>query len=138
MSVPIVGISLWLIRQYLIRFANFLELFFGLFITLVFVGVMLHGQFSVSFFDLLRGRGAGDAQNFVVIFFGRHGLRGGRGHRDDTGGAQQSVPQLKAASALMENGAFRFSFGRLLAESLMPVGVERLADRFNRGDAVFG
>ena len=138
MPVPIISISFLLVGENFIRFPNLLKLLLRFLVSLVFVGVMLHGQFAIGFFDFLRGRSLGDAQNFVVIFFGRHGLRGGRAHGDDTGRTQKAVPELKAASALMKDGTLRFSLRCFLSEGFMPVWVERLAHGFNGGDAVFG
>jgi hypothetical protein len=74
MSVPIIGIPFLLIRQHLIRFADLFKLFFGLFVSLVFIGMMLNCEFAVRLFDLLGCGSPRDDQNFVVISLCGHGL----------------------------------------------------------------
>ena len=141
MAVAIVGWAFLWIGKNLVGFSNFLEFFFGFFISLMFVGMMLDGEFAVGLFNLLGGDGARNAEDFVVIFFGGHGLGGwGRGgsDRDDTGGTEEAIPNFVATTALMEDKAFGFSWGGFLAKSFVPVGVEGFAEGIDGGDSVIG
>ena len=141
MAVAVVGWAFLGIGENLIGLANFLEFFFGFFIALMFVGMMLDGEFAVSLFNFLGGDRAANAEHFVVIFLGGHGLGGGgrRGsHRDDAAGSEKTIPNLVAATALVEDKTFGFSRGGFLAEGFVPVGVEGFAEGFDGSDAVIG
>jgi hypothetical protein len=141
MAVAVVGWAFLGIGENLIGFADFLEFLLGLFIALMFVGMMLDGEFAVGFFNFLGGDSAANAEHFVVIFFGGHGLGGGgrRGsHRDDAAGSKKAIADFVAATALVENKTFGFSRGGFLAEGFVPVGVEGFAEGLDRGDTVIG
>ena len=141
MAVAVVGWTFLGIGKNLIGFPDFLEFFFGFFISLMFVGMMLDGEFAVSLFNFLGGDSAANAEHFVVIFFGGHGLGGG-GRRgsdgDDTGGSEEAIPDFVATTALMKDKAFGFSWGGFLAKGFVPVGVEGFAEGIDRGDSVIG
>jgi hypothetical protein len=141
MAVTVVGWAFLGIGENLIGFADFLKLFLGFFIALMFVGMMLDGEFSVSLFNFLGGDSAANAEHFVVIFFGGHGLGGGgrrRSYRDDAAGSEKTIADFVAATALMQDKTFGFSRGGLLAEGFVPVGVEWFTDGFDGGDTVIG
>ena len=74
-AMLVVGRALLRVRQHLVGFLGFLELFFRAFgcIPLVAVRVVLHRMFAISLLDFFIRRVFGDAQNFVVISF-CHGL----------------------------------------------------------------
>jgi hypothetical protein len=138
MSVPIIGIPFLLIRQHFIRFADLFKLFFGLFVSLVFIGMMLNCEFAVRLFDFLGCGSTRDDQNFVIISLCRHGLRCWWRCRDHTGRAKKAIADFKPTASQVENGAFWFSRSRLLTKSFMPVGIERFAQGINRGDSMLG
>jgi hypothetical protein len=141
MAVAVVSWAFLGIGENLIGFADFLKLFLGFFIALMFVGMMLDGEFSVSLFNFLGGDSAANAEHFVVIFFGGHGLGGGgrRGsYRDDAAGSEKTIADFVAATSLVQDKTFGFSRGGLLAEGFVPVGVEGFADGLNGGDTVIG
>jgi hypothetical protein len=103
--------------------------------------MMLDGEFSVSLFNFLGGDSAANAEHFVVIFFGGHGLGGGgkRGsNRDNAAGSEKAVADFVTTTALVEDKTFRFTRGGFLAEGFVPVGVEGFAEGFNGGDTVIG
>jgi hypothetical protein len=141
MAVAVVGGAFLRIRKNLIGLPDFLKFFLGFFISLMFIGMMLDGEFAVGLFNFLGCNGAGNAEDFVVIFFGGHGLgswgRGGS-HGDDTGGSEEAIPDFVATTALMEDKAFGFSWGGFLAKGFVPVGVEGFAEGIDRGDSVIG
>ena len=56
------------VRQHLVGFVHLLKAFFGLLVTGIAVGVVLHGQFAISAFDLARAGVAGDTQDLIIIF----------------------------------------------------------------------
>jgi hypothetical protein len=64
----VVLFSLFLIAQDRISFIDFLELGLGRLVTLVPVGVILHGQLAVGFLDFFLSRGSRDFENLVVVF----------------------------------------------------------------------
>jgi hypothetical protein len=141
MAVAIVGGALLGIREDFISLADFFEFFLGFFIALMFVGMMLDCEFAVSLFNFLGGDSAANAEHFVVIFFGGHGLGGrGRGgsHRDHATGTEEAITDFVATTALVEDKTFGFSRGGFLAEGFVPVRVEGLAEGFNGGDTVIG
>jgi hypothetical protein len=107
----------------------------------MFVGMMLDGEFAVSLFNFFGGDSAANAEHFVVIFFGGHGLGdGGRrgSHRDDAAGSEKAIADFVAATALVENKTFRFSRRGFLAEGFVPVGVEGFTESLDGGDTVIG
>lgn len=59
--VPFVGSA-----QYLVRFCQFLEFFLGVFFGVP-VGMILHRQFAIRFFNFIVGRGFRNAENLVII-----------------------------------------------------------------------
>jgi hypothetical protein len=141
MAVPIVGGAFLGIGENLIGFPNFLKLFFGFFIALMFVGMMLDGEFAVSLFNFLGGDSAANAEHFVVILFGGHGLGGGgRGgaNGDDATGSEKAIANFVATTALVEDKTFGFSRRGFLAEGFVPVRVEGLTEGFDGGDTVIG
>jgi hypothetical protein len=141
MAVPIVGGAFLGIGENLIGLPNFLKFFLGFLIALMFIGMMLDGEFAVSLFNFLGGDGAANAKHFVVIFFGGHGLGGGgrRGsHRDDAAGSEKAIADFVTTTALVEDKTFRFTREGFLAEGFVPVRVEWFAEGFNGGDTVIG
>ena len=141
MAVAVVGWAFLGIGENLIGFADFLKLFLGFLIALMFIGMMLDGEFAVSLFNFLWGDSAANAKHFVVIFLGGHGLGGGgRGgsHCDDAAGSEKAIPNFVATTALVEDKTFGFSRGRFLAEGFVPVRVEGFAEGFNGSDTVIG
>jgi hypothetical protein len=141
MAIAVVGGAFFGIGENLIGFPNFLKFFLGFFIALMFVGMMLDGEFAVGLFNFLWSDGAANAEHFVVIFFGGHGLGGGgRGgsHRDDATGSEKAFADFVATTALVEDKTFRFSRGRFLAEGFVPVRVEGFSEGFDWGDTVIG
>jgi hypothetical protein len=141
MAVAVVGWAFFGIGEDLVGLANFLEFFLGFFISLMFVGMMLDGEFSISLFNFLGGNGAANAEHFVVIFFGGHGLGGGdrRGsHRNNATGSEKTIADFVATTALVKDKTFGFSRRGFLAEGFVPVRVEGFAEGFNGGDTVIG
>jgi hypothetical protein len=141
MAVAVVGWAFLGIGENLIGFADFLKLFLGFFIALMFVGMMLDGEFAVSLFNFLGGDSAANAEHFVIIFFGGHGLGGGgrRGsNRDDAAGSEKAIADFVATAALVQDKPFGFSRGRFLAEGFVPVGVEGFAEGFDGSDTMIG
>src|SRR5579863_3354101 len=59
---PLLGIA-----EHLVSFGGFLEPFLGLLVAGVAVWVILHRQLAVSRFQILRGHGALNAENLVVV-----------------------------------------------------------------------
>jgi len=98
MAEPVIRVPFLLIGKNLVGFPDFLEFLFGFLIPLVFVGVVLNSEFSVGFFDLFRSRGAGDTQDLVIIFLGRHGLGGGWGNGDNAGRSKETIAQFEAST----------------------------------------
>jgi hypothetical protein len=60
-----------------------------------------------------------------------------RGDRDHAGRAKKAIAHLVAPATLVKDGAFGFAGGRFLAEGFVQVGIKRLANGIDRGDAVF-
>jgi len=69
----VVGFPLLRIGKNLVSLADLLEFFLGLFVSFVFVGMMLKGELAIGLLDFLLGDAASDAKHLVVIFFGGHG-----------------------------------------------------------------
>ena len=69
MAIAIVGSALFLIAEHRVRLAAFLEALFRLVIAGITIRVKLQCQFAVGALDLAVGRGAGDAEYFVIIAF---------------------------------------------------------------------
>lgn len=61
-----------LVGKHLVRCGNFFEFGFARLIALVLVGMVLHREFTIGFFDFVGGGGPRDAEDVVGIF--RHGL----------------------------------------------------------------
>ena len=61
--------ALLAVAQHLIRFVDFLEFFFRLFIALVLVGMVFHRHFAVGFFQLRLCCVLVYAQNLIIISF---------------------------------------------------------------------
>jgi len=68
-AVLVVRGALLRIRQHLVGLFGLLELLLGLLgiVTLVAVGVMLHGQLAVGLLDVVVGRVLRHAEDFVVV-----------------------------------------------------------------------
>ena len=71
MTVLIIGCALLRIGQDLISFFDFLKLILSLFIPLITIRVILHGQAFIGFLDFALIRFTGYAQNLIVVFL-RH------------------------------------------------------------------
>ena len=141
MAIAVVGGAFLGIGENLIGFPDFLKFFLGFFIALMLVGMMLDGEFSVSLFNFLGGDSAANAEHFVIIFFGGHGLGGGgRGgsDRDNATRSEKAIPDFVAATALVEDKTFGFSRRGFLAEGFVPVGIEGFTDGLDGGDTVIG
>lgn len=80
--------SIRLVAQHVVRFLD-LSKSFGEF-TLIFVGMVFHGQFVISVFDLLGIGVSGDAQHVVVI--SRRTQRGGQVHTSFGSETQRRCP----------------------------------------------
>jgi hypothetical protein len=65
----IVSLAFFGVAQHLVSLGAFLELFLGLFVAGVFVGMELDGQLSVGLFDLIRCGRFAYAKNFVIVAF---------------------------------------------------------------------
>lgn len=63
------------IPENFIGIGNFLELFFRLFITLIFVRMILHSKFTVRFFYLVLGRSSWDSEYRIQIFLGHRNFK---------------------------------------------------------------
>jgi len=68
-AVLVIGGAFLAIRQNLVGFLGFLELFLGARVVRIAVGVVLHGQLAVGLLDLVFAGVAVDAENFVKIAF---------------------------------------------------------------------
>ena len=67
MTVAIVGRALCPIHQDVVGFAEFFEFFFRVRVVRIFVGMKFDRELAIGALDLLAGRGALDAEDFVVI-----------------------------------------------------------------------
>ena len=67
-AVLIVNLAFLRVAQNFISFGAFLELRFGLWVSLVVVRMPLHGEFPVGFLDFFFVRFARDAEYVVIIF----------------------------------------------------------------------
>ena len=72
MAVAIVGGALLVVHEDVVGFAEFLEFLLRVRVVRIFVGMKFDRELAVGALDLLAGRGALDAQDFVVIAFGGH------------------------------------------------------------------
>ena len=71
-AIPIVGCAFLIVRQHIVGFAEFLEFLFGVRVVRILVRMKFYRELAISAFDLIAGRVAIDAQDFVVIAFGSH------------------------------------------------------------------
>ena len=67
--VAIVGGALLFVHQDVVGFAEFLEFLLGVRVVGIFIRMKFDREFAVGALDLVAGRGALDAQDFVVIAF---------------------------------------------------------------------
>ncbi len=72
MPVAIVSFAFFSVDEDFVSFGHFFEFDFGLWIADVPIRVILTGQFSVSFFNMICVRISIDAENFVVIALTGH------------------------------------------------------------------
>ena len=78
MAEAVIGGALLIVLQDVIGFVQFLEIVRRFRVVGIAVRMVLHGQFAVSLFQLIRRRAAFDPQNLIIIFFA---------HADSTTGA---------------------------------------------------
>ena len=71
-TVAIVGGAFLFVHQDVVGFAEFLEFLFRVRVVGIFVGMKLDRELAIGALDLLAGRIALDAQDFVVIALGGH------------------------------------------------------------------
>jgi hypothetical protein len=67
---PVIGGALVAILENIVRLVDFLETVLAILVTRIPVRVMLHGEFAERRLELGLGRGAGHAENFVVVALG--------------------------------------------------------------------
>jgi len=67
MTIPVVDISFLGIAQDLVRLGRLLESLLRLPVARIPVGVMLHGEPSIAFFDLLQRGVTLHPQNLIII-----------------------------------------------------------------------
>ena len=67
---PVIGGALVAILEDVVRLVDFLEAVLAILVTRIPVRVMLHGEFAERRLELDLGRGAGNAENFVVVALG--------------------------------------------------------------------
>ena len=132
----VIGIAFLRIGEDFVGLTDLLEFFLRFFIALVFVGMVLKGEFPVGLLNLLLGGAAGDPENLVVVLFCSHGSGGrwgrlGPGHGDNAGRTKETVAQLEAAAVLVEDGPLRLAGSGLRADGLVQVGIKRFADGFD-------
>ena len=71
-AVAIVGGTFLVVHQDVVGFAEFLELLFRVRVVRIFVGMEFDRKFAISALDLVAGRVAFDAQDFVIIALRSH------------------------------------------------------------------
>ncbi len=69
-AVLIVSGPLLRVVEHFVCLPQFLELFFGRFVSGILVRVILDGQFAVGLLDFVRPRVFGDSQDLVIVAFG--------------------------------------------------------------------
>src|SRR5690606_1086008 len=74
-AVLVIELTLFLVVQDLESFRRFFESLLGLLVPRIAIRVMLHGELSVSAFDLADRRVPRDAQNFVIVALRGHRAR---------------------------------------------------------------
>ncbi len=72
MTVAIVGGAFLVVHQDVVGFAEFLELLFRVRVVRIFIRMEFDREFAIGALDLLAGRVAFDAQDFVVVAFRGH------------------------------------------------------------------
>ena len=72
MSIAVISRALLVVVQDVISLADFLELLLGRLVVRVFVGVILHRQFAVGLFEVIRSGVPGDAKDLVVVALVSH------------------------------------------------------------------
>ena len=72
-AVAIIGGALVGFRKHFVGFLHFLEMPFRIRVAEVAIGVILHRQLAIGFFQIGIGGVAIDAQNFVVVALGHWG-----------------------------------------------------------------
>ncbi len=70
---PIVGSAFVRVHEDIVRFAQFLELFFGVRIVRIFIWMKLDREFAICALDLLFGGASCNVQHVVVVAFVRSG-----------------------------------------------------------------
>ena len=69
MTILVISGTLLPVAQNLVGFLGFLEMFLGLRVVRIAVGMMLHRQLAISLLYLFVGSIAVDAEDFVVVAF---------------------------------------------------------------------
>src|SRR5262249_8951608 len=72
MTETVIGGAALIVAQDLVSFRRFLEFVLGVLVALIAVGVMLHRQLAIGFFNVFRAGATGHAKDFVIIGFGGH------------------------------------------------------------------
>ena len=136
----VIGLAFLRIGKDFVGLADLLEFFLRLFVALVFVRMVLQGEFAVGLFDFLLGDATADPQNLVVVLFRGHGSGSRRagGDGDNAGRTEKAVSKLEPTATLMKDGAFRLAGSGFLTEGLVQMGVEGFADGIDGGDTVIG
>jgi hypothetical protein len=153
MAVTVVGRALLRVLQHLVGLGDFLEHLLRLLVAGVLVRVVLDRLLAVGLFELLLAGALGDAEEFVIVFFGHegesrsigapHAGRAAAGcaptllrrpfrraaRHDHTGGAQQAAVERVAGTDHGQHVLGRDVGARLVRNRLVAMGVERLADR---------
>ena len=74
MAILVVGGALFRVGEHFVGLFGLFEFHLGAGVPLVAVGVKLHRQFAIGFFDLFVAGVFGNTQNFVIVAFGGHGV----------------------------------------------------------------
>jgi len=75
MTIAVVSGALFRVFQDFVGFGNFFKCFLSLLVARIFIGVKLHGLFTVGLLEFFFGRAFWRTEEFVVIFL-RHRDRG--------------------------------------------------------------
>ena len=81
MPVAIVGGAFLFVHQDVVGFAELLEFLFRVRVVRIFIGMKFDRELAIGALDLIAGRVAFDAQDFVVIALGSSHLEKGIGYR---------------------------------------------------------
>src|SRR5207253_621172 len=139
MAEGVIALPLRLVAQDLVGFVDLLEAGFGLWITVVTVGMVLEGQVPVGTLEILGAGTACDAEHLVIVPLDRHeslGLYRARVGNLYQGRPKHPVVQPVAALNLRDDGTF-LVFVRLLAGDGFVLGrVELLTNGWNRRQAL--